>query len=35
MIIAELRCRSCKAEQAVTLEQQGGAVVLGTSLPRS
>jgi hypothetical protein len=35
MIIAGLRCRSCKAEQAVTLEQQGGAVVLGTSLPRS
>jgi hypothetical protein len=35
MIIAGLRCRTCEAEQAITLEQRAGAVVLGTSLPRA
>jgi hypothetical protein len=30
-----MRCRTCEAEQAITLEQQNGAVILGTSLPRS
>jgi hypothetical protein len=33
-VIAGMRCRTCEAEQAVSLEQQSGAVILGTSLPR-
>jgi hypothetical protein len=34
MIISAMRCRTCEAEQAVTLEARDGAVTLGTSRPR-
>jgi hypothetical protein len=34
MVISGMRCRTCQREQAVTLTQENGAVILGTSLPR-
>lgn len=33
--IAGMLCRTCGREQAISLEQDGGTVVLGTSLPRA
>jgi hypothetical protein len=35
MVIAGMVCRSCQHQQAITIEKDSGAVVLGTSLPRS
>ena len=35
MVAVSMVCRTCGSEQAVTLEQQDGAVILGTALPRS
>ena len=35
LFIAAMRCRTCDREQAISLEQQDGAVILGTALPRS
>jgi hypothetical protein len=35
LVIAGMRCRICEAEQAVSIGQEKGAVVLSTSLPRS
>jgi hypothetical protein len=34
-VIAGMRCRICEAEQAVSIRQEKGAVILSTSLPRS
>jgi hypothetical protein len=35
LVIAGMRCRICEAEQAVSIGQEKGAVILSTSLPRS
>jgi hypothetical protein len=35
LVIAGIRCRICEAEQAVSIRQEKGAVILSTSLPRS
>jgi hypothetical protein len=34
MVITGMACRTCEAEQAVTLSTESGAVILGTSLSR-
>jgi hypothetical protein len=35
LVIAGMRCRICEAEQAISIGQEKGAVILSTSLPRS
>ena len=35
MILGGMTCRTCGREQAITLMQDGGAVILGTALPRA
>lgn len=35
LFVAGMACRTCGREQAISLEQQDGTVILGTALPRA